>query len=47
MFAGAAIGALLLRTGLALPLVVSGACVLAAIVAYAAVPGVGTSGRAP
>ncbi len=47
MFAGAAIGALLLRVGLALPLVVSGACVLAAIAAYAAVPGVGTSGRAP
>ncbi len=47
MFAGAAIGALLLRVGLALPLVVSGACVLAAIAAYAAVPGVGSSGRAP
>jgi uncharacterized membrane protein YoaK (UPF0700 family) len=47
MFAGAAIGALLLRAGLALPLVVSGACVLAAIAAYAAVPGLDTSGRAP
>jgi uncharacterized membrane protein YoaK (UPF0700 family) len=35
MFAGAALGALLLRLGLVLPLVVSGACVLAAA-AYAA-----------
>jgi uncharacterized membrane protein YoaK (UPF0700 family) len=38
MFAGAAIGALLLRLGLALPLFVSGVCVLAAAIAYAAVP---------
>ena len=35
MFAGAALGTVLLRLGLALPLVVSGACVLAAT-AYAA-----------
>lgn len=38
MFAGAAIGTLLLPLGLALPLVVSAACVLAAMAAYAAVP---------
>lgn len=35
MFAGAAVGALLLRYGLALPLVLSGACVLVATVVYA------------
>lgn len=35
MFAGAAAGALLLRYGLALPLVLSGACVLVATVVYA------------
>ena len=35
MFAGAAIGAILLRYGLALPLVVTGVCVLGAIVACA------------
>jgi uncharacterized membrane protein YoaK (UPF0700 family) len=38
MFAGAAIGALLLRLGLALPLFVSGVCVLATAIAYAAAP---------
>lgn len=38
MFAGAAIGALLLRRGLALPLVLSGACALATTAAYSAVP---------
>ena len=38
MFTGAAVGALLLRQGLALPLVVSAVCVLAATVAYADVP---------
>ncbi|HEV2802266.1 MAG TPA: YoaK family protein [Pyrinomonadaceae bacterium] len=35
MFAGAAVGALLLRYGLALPLVLSGACVLVATIVYA------------
>jgi hypothetical protein len=43
MLAGAAIGTLLLRLGLALPLVVSGACVLATTAAYGAAP---TSTRA-
>ena len=38
MFAGAAVGTLLLRRGLALPLVVSAVGVLAATVAYADVP---------
>ena len=38
MFAGAAVGTLLLRQGLALPLVLSGVCVLAATVAYAVAP---------
>lgn len=38
MFAGAALGALLLRFGLALPLLLSGSCVLAATVAYALLP---------
>ena len=38
MFAGAAIGVLLLRLGLFLPLFLSGACVLVAAIAYAAVP---------
>ncbi len=38
MFAGAAIGTLLLRRGLALPLILSGVCVLVATVAYAAMP---------
>src|SRR5262249_24057108 len=36
MFAGAAIGTLLLQRGLALPLALSGACVLATIAAYVA-----------
>jgi uncharacterized membrane protein YoaK (UPF0700 family) len=35
MFVGAAIGTVLVRLGIALPLVLSGACVLAATVAYA------------
>lgn len=39
MFGGAVFGALLLRHGLALPLVVSGVCVLAATAAYAAAEG--------
>ena len=38
MFAGAVVGTLLLRRGLALPLVVSAVGVLAATVAYADVP---------
>lgn len=38
MFAGAAVGTLLLRQGLALPLVLSGVCVLAATAAYAVAP---------
>jgi uncharacterized membrane protein YoaK (UPF0700 family) len=38
MFAGAAIGTLLLRRGLALPLILSGVCVLVATAAYAAMP---------
>ena len=38
MFAGAAVGALLLRYGLALPLILSGVCVLVATTAYAALP---------
>ena len=38
MFAGAAIGTVLLRFGIALPLVLSGGCVLAAMATYAAVP---------
>jgi uncharacterized membrane protein YoaK (UPF0700 family) len=38
MFAGAAIGALLVRLGLSLPLFISGACVLAAAIAYTVVP---------
>jgi uncharacterized membrane protein YoaK (UPF0700 family) len=38
MFAGAAIGALLLRLGPAVPLAVGGACVFAAVAAYAVVP---------
>lgn len=36
MFAGAGVGALLLRQGLALPLVLSGVCVLASTAAFAA-----------
>jgi uncharacterized membrane protein YoaK (UPF0700 family) len=36
MFAGAAVGTLLLRQGLALPLILSGVCVLVASAAYAA-----------
>ena len=39
MFVGAAIGTVLVRMGLALPLALSGVCVLAATVAYADVPG--------
>ena len=39
MFAGASVGALLLRFGLAVPLAISGACVLVATFAYAAVAG--------
>jgi uncharacterized membrane protein YoaK (UPF0700 family) len=38
MFVGAAIGTVLVRTGIALPLAVSGVCVLAATVAYADEP---------
>jgi uncharacterized membrane protein YoaK (UPF0700 family) len=38
MFAGAAVGTVLLRLGLAWPLALSGACVLAATVAYADAP---------
>jgi uncharacterized membrane protein YoaK (UPF0700 family) len=38
MFTGAAVGTLLLRQGLALPLVLSGVCVLAATAAYAVAP---------
>lgn len=38
MFAGAALGTLLLRHGLALPLALSGVCVLIATVAYAVLP---------
>jgi uncharacterized membrane protein YoaK (UPF0700 family) len=38
MFAGAALGTLLLRLGPAVPLAVSGACVLVALAAYAAAP---------
>ena len=42
MFAGAAIGTVLLRLGLTVPLLIGGACVLAATIAYAAAP---TSGE--
>jgi uncharacterized membrane protein YoaK (UPF0700 family) len=45
MFAGAAIGTLLLRHGLALPLVLSGVCVLAATAAYAAIPASSSTGN--
>ena len=38
MFVGAAIGTVLVRMGIALPLAISGACVLAATVAYADEP---------
>jgi hypothetical protein len=38
MFAGAAVGTMLVRSGIALPLAVSAACVLAATVAYADEP---------
>lgn len=46
MFVGAAIGSLLLRLGLALPLFLSGACVLAATTIYLAAPTPPSSGKA-
>jgi hypothetical protein len=47
MFGGASVGALLLRFGLALPLVISGACVLVATVAYASASRTGMQSREP
>ncbi|MGH9840814.1 MAG: YoaK family protein [Blastocatellia bacterium] len=44
MFAGAAIGSLLLRLGFALPLVLSGVCVLAVTAIYLAIPASRPSG---